>query len=126
MTNSAITATHAASVRLDIPELVRRLNGALGATLVSALAGAKDPKISYKWGQLNGPAPKTDAIRRLQFAYAQWLLISAAEGEHVGRVWFVSANPLLDYDTPVDSIRGDGFKETAIAVQSMIDDSFSG
>jgi hypothetical protein len=127
MTDPAIAAAHAASVRLDVPELARRLNGALGATLVAALAGSKDPKISYKWAKIErSGGPRSGAIRRLQFAYAQWLLISGAEGEQVARVWFLSSNPLLDYDTPVDAIREGRFKETAIAVKSMLDDSFSG
>jgi hypothetical protein len=117
---------HARTARLDIREITRRLNAALGATLVAGLAGSKDSRISYKWAQQDGPAPKQESARRLQFAYTQWSLIAEAEGEHVARNWFIGANPWLDHDTPVDAIRENRFKETAAATQAMIDDTFAG
>lgn len=119
-------AAHAKAARVDIREITRRLNAALGATLVSALAGSKDMKISYKWAQQDGPSPKPESMRRLQFAYAQWIAISEAEGEHVARMWFIGSNPWLDQDSPVDAIRENRFKETAAAAIAMIDDGFAG
>jgi hypothetical protein len=117
---------HAASARIGIREITRRLNSALGATLVASLAGSKDPKISYKWARADGPEPKNDAVRRLQFAHTQWLAITASEGEHVARMWFIGSNPLLDYDTPVDAIRENRFKEAAAAAAAMVEDGFLG
>ncbi|MDJ0318935.1 hypothetical protein [Pseudarthrobacter sp. PS3-L1] len=115
---------HARTARLGIREIVRRLNAALGATLVAALSGSKDRKISYKWAQQDGPTPNAHAVKRLQFAYAQWILISEAEGEHVARMWFIGANPWLDHDSPVDAIRSDKYRETAAAAAAMVDDGF--
>ncbi|HEY8310454.1 MAG TPA: hypothetical protein VIG47_07855 [Gemmatimonadaceae bacterium] len=102
------------------------MNSALGATLVASLAGSKDPKISYKWARADGPEPKNDAVRRLQFAHTQWLAITASEGEHVARMWFIGSNPLLDYDTPVDAIRENRFKEAAAAAAAIVEDGFLG
>lgn len=114
------------AVRLDAREVARRLNAALGGTLVSALAGAKDSKASHKWAKDQGPQPRPEAVKRLTFAYEQWQLLTDAEGEHVARVWFIGANPWLEYDTPVNAIREGRFREVGNAVQAMVDDSFSG
>lgn len=114
------------AIRLDIREVTRRLNTALGGALVSALAGAKDTKISHKWAKEGGPNPRPESIKRLLFAYEQLQKVSDAEGEHVARVWFIGANPWLEYDTPVNSIREDRYKAVNAAVQALLDDSFSG
>lgn len=122
----AKNAAYQAAIRLDIREITRRLNTALGGTLVSALAGSKDAKASHKWAKETGPQPRPEAVKRLAFAYEQWQKVSDAEGEHVARVWFIGANPWLDYDTPVNAIRENHLKEVAAAAQSLVDDSFSG
>lgn len=114
------------TLRLDIREVTRRLNAALGGTLVSALAGSKDLKASHKWAKEGGASPRIEAQKRLLFAYEQWQKVVDAEGEHVGRVWFIGANPWLGYDTVINAIREDRFKEVSAAVQALIDDSFSG
>lgn len=114
------------AIRLDIRETTRRLNAALGGTLVSALAGSKDSKASHKWAKETGPAPRSESVKRLAFAYEQWQKIAEAEGEHVARVWFIGANPWLEYDTPVNAIREDRLKEVAAAARALVDDTFSG
>lgn len=119
-------SAHARAVRLDIREITRRLNTALGGTLVSALAGAKDVKASHKWAKENGAAPRPAAMRRLTFAYEQWQKVAEAEGEHVARVWFIGANPWLDYDTPINAIREGEYKQVNVAAQALIDDAFNG
>jgi hypothetical protein len=117
---------HTRSLKLDIREVTRRLNSSLGGTLVASLAGSKDAKLPYRWAKVDGPTPKNEAMRRLQFAYEQWTRLSEAEGEHVARAWFIGANPWLEYDTPVTAIREDRFKDAGKAAQAVIDDSFSG
>lgn len=131
MSDAAVTRTtrHSAfkeALKLDAREVVRRLNAALVGTLVSALAGAKDAKASHKWAKEGGPQPGPEAVKRLMFAYEQWQQISAAEGEHVARVWFIGANPWLDYDTRVMAIRSDRLKDVGHPAQALIDDGFSG
>ena len=121
-----VTSAHTRMIKLDVREITRRLNGSLGGTLVASLSGSKDAKLPYRWAKADGPAPKNEAMRRLQFAYEQWTMLAEAEGEHVARAWFIGANPWLGYDTPVAAIREDRFKDAATAAQAVIDDSFSG
>lgn len=123
---TAVRDAHIRATRLDVREIARRLNQQLGATLVAGLTGSRDRKISYKWAQHDGPEPKEGTVRRLQFAYTQWSLLSEAEGEHVARMWFIGSNPWLDSDTPVDGIRDGRFKEVSAAAQAFVDDTFSG
>lgn len=125
-TGTTRAAAYHRTVKLDAREVTRRLNAALGGTLVSALAGASDGKTSHKWAKDGGPQPRPEAVRRLMFAYEQWQTVSEAEGEHVARVWFVGANPWLGYDTPVNAIREDRLPEVAAAAQALVDDAFSG
>ena len=127
MTDTTHVATaHTRTLKLDIREITRRLNGSLGGTLVASLAGSKDAKLPYRWAKIDGPAPKNEAMRRLQFAYEQWTRLAETEGEHVARSWFIGANPWLDYDTPITAIREDRFKDAGKAAQAVLDDSFSG
>ncbi|WP_458040529.1 MULTISPECIES: hypothetical protein [Bacteria] len=114
------------AIQLDAREITRRLNAALGGTLVSALAGSKDTKASHKWAKEGGPSPRPEAVKRLVFAYEQWQKVVEVEGEHVARVWFIGANPWLEYDTPANAIREDRLKDVAVAAQALVDDSFSG
>lgn len=119
-------APYRRAIALDVREVTRRLNAALGGTLVSALAGSSDTKSSHKWAKATGPQPRPETVKRLVFAYEQWQKVIEAEGEHVARVWFIGANPWLDYDTPVNAIREGRLPEVAAAAQALVDDSFSG
>jgi hypothetical protein len=96
---------HTATAVPGIREIIRRLNTALGPTLVSALAGSTDPAISCRWARAGGPQPRPEAQARLQLAYRAWTVVSSAEGEHVARLWFVGANPWLDEVSPVEAIK---------------------
>lgn len=119
-------ASHSGTARLGIREIVRQLNVSLGATLVAALAGSKDPRISYKWQRVDGPEPKDGAQARLQLAHRAWTEVSAAEGDHVARLWFIGANPWLDEDTPIDAIREDRARDVMAAARAMVEDRFAG
>ncbi|MCW2132377.1 hypothetical protein [Arthrobacter sp. VKM Ac-2550] len=124
--STGIGAAHAGTARLGIREIVRQLNSALGATLVSALAGSKDPKISYKWARTDGPEPKPEAQARLQLAHRAWTAVSGVEGDHVARLWFIGANPWLSEVSPIEAISELRAKEVMDAAAAMIEDSFSG
>jgi hypothetical protein len=118
-------AAHSSTARLTIREIVRRLNSALGATLVSVLAGSQDPTISYRWARADGPEPRPEAQARLQLAYRAWTVVSSAEGEHVARLWFVGANPWLDEVSPVEAIKAMRAKKVIAAAAAMAEDRFS-
>ncbi|WP_245933265.1 hypothetical protein [Arthrobacter livingstonensis] len=105
---------------------MRQLNSGLGATLVAALTGSKDPRISYKWARDTGPEPRPDAVQRLLLAHRAWIAVSTNEGEHVGRLWFIGANPWLDESSPIEAISNLESKKVMKAAQAMIDDRFNG
>lgn len=120
--NAGFTRT----ARLGIREVVRQLNSGLGATLVAALTGSKDPRISYKWARDSGPEPRPEAIQRLLLAHRAWIAVSANEGEHVARNWFIGANPWLDEISPIEAIGNLESKKVMNAAQAMIEDRFNG
>ena len=119
-------AGFAGTARLGIREVVRQLNGALGATLVAALTGSKDPRVSYKWARENGPEPRPEAVQRLLLAHRAWIAVSANEGEHVARLWFIGANPWLDEISPIEAISNLESRKVMTAAQAMIEDNFVG
>lgn len=114
------TTQHGRTMRMDIHDIVRELNAALGPTLVATLSGSKDRKLPIRWAKADGPEPRTDASRRLQFAHRQWTLLAAADGEHVARQWFIGGNPHLNENTPLTAIREDRHGDVAGAVESFI------
>jgi hypothetical protein len=120
------SAAYKQALKLDTPELTQDLIEVLGGTLVSALAGAKDTKAAHKWARPDGTTPRDEAAKRLRFAHEQWNRLSASEGAHVARVWFIGANPWLEYDTPVQAIREGRFRQVDAAVSALLDDSYSG
>lgn len=117
-----IGGTHAGTARLGIREIVRQLNTALGATLVGALAGTKDPKISYRWARTDGPEPRPEAQKRLQLAHRAWTVVSGVEGEHVARLWFIGANPWLGEISPIEAISQDRARDVMDAAHAMTED----
>jgi hypothetical protein len=110
----------------NIHEIVRRLNRSLGPTLVAALSGITDKSIPLQWQQYDSGEPDYAIINRLTAARYCWEQITAVEGESVARLWFISSSPWLNNDSPITAIREDKFDELKNAVQSMVDDSFSG
>lgn len=116
----------AETARLGIREVVRQLNAALGASLVAALAGKKDPRISYKWAREDGAEPSTAAVQRLLLAHRAWREVSQSEGEHVARLWFIGANPWLDEISPIEAITKLESKKVMNAARAMVEDRFAG
>ena len=119
-------AAYLSTSRMGIREIVRRLNAALGPTLVAGLAGAKDRRISHKWAREDGPEPNAAATRRLMDGYRAWTEVSQAQGEHVARLWFIGSNPWLAEESPVEALMEDRLKDVRTAVQAMTDESFAG
>lgn len=111
---------------VEVREIVRQLNGSLGATLVAALAGASDAMTAREWARHDGPEPETEASKRLCFANDVWRIVADAEGAQVARAWFTGANPWLDDDTAVNAIRVGRLEAVAGAAHALTQDSHSG
>jgi hypothetical protein len=121
----AVVSGHQETIRMDVHELVRRLNSHLGATLVAALAGVRDSKLPYRWAKPDGPTPNGEAEARLQMAHRVWLLLADAESDHVARSWFIGANPLLDEVPPYMALRAGEGHSVMRAAEAFIDGSWS-
>lgn len=118
----AIIEGHGETARLDIHELVLRLNSYLGPLMVASLAGSKDSKLPYKWAKPAGPTPGPVFQKRLQLAHRVWLALADAENEAIARAWFIGGNPFLDEDTPIKALREDRHKEVVQALTAFLED----
>lgn len=105
---------------MDIHNIVRELNALLGLTLVAGLSGSKDGKLPSRWAKPDRPEPRQQFVNRLQFVHRQWVLLSAADGDHVARQWFIGGTPLLNEATPITAIREDRHEAVARAVSAFI------
>lgn len=121
-----IFSTLGAASDVEVREIVRRLNGSLGATLVAALAGASDAMTARDWARHDGPEPSLDVSKRLRFTHDVWRIVAEAEGEEVARAWFTGASPWLDDDTAVNAIRAGRLVAVAGAARALTQDSHSG
>lgn len=125
-TGSTKPALREATRYPELRDLVRRLNGFLGCTLVSALAGSSEPRQAREWADYDSPGPNPDATERLRTAYESWQRVAEVEGEAVARAWFVSANPWIADESPVHAIRHGRLEAVSAAAQAVVDEAFSG
>ena len=96
---------------MNIHQVARELNAALGPTLVAALAGTRDRDQPAQWAQPDGPEPGSEFAQRLRFAHEQWGHLTAGEGDDVARLWFIGGNPRFGEDNAVTAIRkADGMR----------------
>lgn len=123
MTVDIAALAHAETMRLDIHEVVRRLNSHLGATMVAALSGSRDSKLPYKWAK--NTVPNVEAQERLRFAHRIWRILSDAKSDHIARTWFRGTNPVLGEVSPVIAIREGRYAEVAGAADSFVSGNWS-
>lgn len=114
------------SSAMDVRETVRLLNSALGATLVSTLAGSHDPTAAHLWAQEGDMEPDTEAVERLLLAHRIWVLVSNSEGNDFAREWFIGANHWLGDTSPVEAISRLESERVIIAAQAIADGTFAG
>lgn len=125
MPTEVAVSSHAETTRMDIHELVRRLNSHLGATLVAALSGVRDSKLPYRWAKPDGPTPNPEAEERLRTAHRVWLMLADAESDPTTRSWFIGANPLLDEVAPFMAMRQGESQQVLRAAEAFISGTWS-
>jgi hypothetical protein len=121
MVTELLAEAYAATIRMDVREIVRQLNSHLGATLVATLAGVSDRKLPYRWVKPDGPTPGDEAQQRLQTAHRIWLALAKNEADHVVRAWFIGANPILDETPPVVALRAGNLRDVLKAADAFVD-----
>lgn len=119
-------STHAETTRLEIHELVGRMNMHLGASVVATLAGVNDSKLPYRWAKIDGPTPNNGALSRLTAAHRVWIMVADAESDHVARNWFVGANPYLGEQAPVLALREGREVEVLKAAEAFVEGTWVG
>ena len=100
------------SVRMDLPDVARRLQQTLGNRLVATISGSRDPKAIGGW--IDGsrqPRPRVE--QRLRAAVQAIGLLP----DGVAKTWFVVNHPDLGYDTPAEAVAGDRLKEVVQAAR---------
>jgi len=123
MPTIALTEAHTQTTKLDIHEVVRRLNAHLGPTLVGTLAGSSTRAAAHRWAKSpseGGQEPREAAVKRLLAAHIAWRAIADAENEHVARTWFIGANPRLGNEAPVTALRNGEVKEVLDAANAFV------
>jgi len=108
----------------DVRAVATHLVARLGPTLIAALSGSSNRRISYDWAQGKGLGPGDPAVPRLLLAQRVWDVVSDAEGDNVARLWFIGANPWLGDVTPIGAIRELRVDEVMNAARAMAEDQF--
>jgi hypothetical protein len=116
---SATQEAHQRSVSVEIKDVARYLQEALGQKLVAYMADVSDPKRVGRWAQ-GAQAPRDEAERRLRAAFQIFHLLFAEESAHVVRAWFIGMNPQLDDDSPAEAIREGRLKEALAAAKAFV------
>ncbi|MBX9244661.1 hypothetical protein ICW40_07535 [Actinotalea ferrariae] len=126
MPTTTINDQYLETTRLSIHEVVRRLNGVLGPTLVSTAAGTSDRKAAIRWAKADSGRIRAEFENRLRLAYRAMTAIAEVENAHVARAWFISANPLLGEDTPILAIREDRHRDVVRAFTAVATGDWAG
>jgi hypothetical protein len=113
------------TIRMNIHELVRRLNEAVGTAVVQSISGCKDRGLPNKWAKDDGPEPSPDATDRLRLGFRVWRTVEMKEGKNVALAWLVGANPRLGEKTPVTFVRELRHEDVLGAAQAFVDDIYA-
>lgn len=126
MNVTTATEQFAATTRMPMSELVRRLNAILGPTLVSTAAGSKDPKAAIRWAKSDKSRISPQFEKNLRIAYRAMTAITEVENAHIARSWFIASNPLLNEDSPVQAIRDGRHRDVVRAFTSVVSGDWMG
>lgn len=121
MSTSVVNRIHSEATRMDIHELVARLNESVGTTVVQAMTGTKDRNRPREWARAVDPRPEIE--QRLRLGYRAWRTVEASDGPSVALAWLVGANPRLGEGTPVTAIREQRADEVMAAASSFVEDA---
>ena len=116
-----VTRTKSSATEPKIRAVARKLNAALGPTMVAAATGTKNRQLPTEWATAGGPRPGVYEERKLRFALEQWNRISDFDGPEVARIWFLGGNPTLGEKTPLTAIREGRYEDVRTAVATYTD-----
>lgn len=124
MRTDLFTSVADKTLRQGIHKTVRELVDALGAPTVAILSGTRDLKAPYKWREDDGPTPRAETVKRLNFAHELWLALESQTNKHIARSWFRGVNPRLGDIEPVLAIReGNDLAQVRAAARAFLESS---
>lgn len=106
-----------------VADKARYLVNRLGPTLVAAGIGFRNRKVISEVSENLDEAFSDEQKKRVNVMYEIWNKVSKSEGDDLARAWFIGANPWLNDESAVSSIREDRFSQVRAAAQAMVDDT---
>lgn len=109
---------HGDALKTDPLDLSRELTRVFGRQLVALMVG-KDARTVLRWN--NGEtAPAASQERVLRDVFQIYLMLSAVEGDHTIRAWFMGMNPQLDEVSPAEAIAAGHGRDVMAAARAFI------
>jgi hypothetical protein len=117
----AVSQAHRQAVQAPISEVARLLQELLSRRVTAYLAGDKDGKTVARWvsGQVTD-VRDDDTARRLRTAYEIAILLLQFDSSQVVRTWFISLNPELNDDSPIEAIHDGLLREALAAARAFV------
>lgn len=108
------------AVTTGLDEVVDRLRGILGPSLVGLIAGV-DRKTVQRWSPDRQPRHTTE--QRLRAAWQIYGVLAEVEEPETIRQWFMGMNPDLGDLSPAEAIATDNHRATLAAARSFAADA---
>jgi hypothetical protein len=97
-------AAHEEVLRLNLPQVARKLTDLLGGRLVAYVGGVKETRAVRQWIE-GDRQPQGDTEARLREALIVAIMLSKKEKVGTIQAWFQGLNPLLDDRSPARLLR---------------------
>ncbi|MDQ3694900.1 MAG: XRE family transcriptional regulator [Chloroflexota bacterium] len=126
--NAAVVAeraretAHRAAMQASVQELAQRLEAVLSRRLTAYLVNVQDGRTIARWASGEITAIRDEkAERRLRVAYEiVSLLREASMATQTIRAWFISLNPRLRNQPPLEVIRDGNLDEAIAAAEAFV------
>lgn len=114
----ARTSAHNSATQVSAQDISGTLSRVLGRQLLAVIVG-KGSRTIQRW--VSGEStPLSDEERRLRNAYQVYALLSAVEGDHTIRAWFMGMNPQLEDESPAEALAADQARNVMAAARAFV------
>lgn len=118
-TSTNRTSAHTQSLGTSPEDIVRQLVAVLGRNVL-ALIVDKTPRTVDRWVKDENLRLDPDDDRTVRNTYQIYTLLSAVEGDHTIRAWFMGMNPQLEEDSPSEALADDRFRDVMAAAKAFV------
>lgn len=110
---------HRKAVEVDIHDIAKFLQGALGQRLTAHIARVSDIKAVAAWSA-GKQQPRDGSEQRLRAAFQVFHLLQQEDSSYVVRAWFIGMNPQLENEAPADVLREGRFRDVFLAAEAYV------